>query len=408
MNSSPRYLKHAGKTLYLGASSFSMMKRIDLMSFFYSLKWSFKRIWALFRNEIETLIKDKQSLLIVFLVPVAILIPFYRPPGQESSLDDMFSFDAGERLGYLDLDTTTDWEGEDLSENFTATFEQNSSYTMEPLSDRNDGLTKLKAGYIIGFIIIPDKFEENITNHLETTIQLVVDATDVEVAASLTATIEIVIVMFKLTHNLIKDEIYPISFQQFKASSPLFESGPIIFSIMIFGAALLLTSQSIVGDEPLKRTLLTPAGKMEVIVAKTMAYSAIHAIQVQSMLFLSMTVFRLPVYCPFYVAFLQLFLLAFAGIMIGMFISMISKTRLQANQLFLLVFIVMLLSLIFISDPAVTDWLPMYQGVDGFTTVAFKGFTLREAPWPAFSMVVISIIFLILTIIAFYFKKTIE
>ncbi|MHA1716941.1 MAG: ABC transporter permease [Promethearchaeota archaeon] len=386
------------------------MKQRSLKDALYSMKWSFKRIWALFRNEIEALLKDKQSLMIVFLLPLAILIPFYEPPGAESSgnLEDLISFSSDHALGILDLDDSEGWSGEDLSENFTSIFEVNTSYDVVHLTDANEGKQKLENGEIIAFIEIPYGFEENISLHLTTRITLVIDATDVENAASLTATLEIAIVIFKITHGLLRDEIYPISFQAFRSNSPLFDSGPIIFAIMIFGAALLLTCQSIVGDEPLKRTLLTPAGKLEVIVGKTLAYSAIHAIQVQSMLFVSMTIFRLPVYCPFIVAFLLLFLLAFSGIMIGMFLSMVSKSRLQANQLFLLVFIISLLSLIFISDPVITDWLPVYQGVDGFTTVAFKGFGFKDAPWSFISFGVISVIFLALTIITFYYKKTIE
>ncbi|MHA1846583.1 MAG: ABC transporter permease [Promethearchaeota archaeon] len=384
-----------------------LMKKIELKAMLYSLKWSMNRIWALFRNEIESLLKDKQSLLIVFLLPIALMVPFYRPPGEESS-GDLLSFEKVEYVGVLDLDTTTDWPGEDLSENFTAIIGINSSYKVIMLTSFNDGLSRLRLGDISGFFVIPDKFEENITNHLLTTIKIVVDATDVETAAKVTATAEIVIALFKVTHGLLRDEIFPISFQQFKAQSPLFTSGPLIFSIMILGGAMLLTSQSIVGDEPLKRTLLTPAGKLEVIIAKTLAYSGIHAIQVQMMLFVAMTIFRLPVYCPFYVAFLILFLVAFCGIAIGMFISMISKTRLQANQFFLLVFILMLLSLLFIPNEDINHWMPMYQGIDGFTSVAYKGFTWVEEPWPFISLSILSASFIIGTIVVFYFKKTIE
>ena len=396
----------------------AFLHRVNPKQLLFSLRWSLLRIWALFRNEIESLLKDKQSLLIIFLVPLAVMVPFYRPPGEDVELDSMMPFSLsvndGPYFGVLDLDTTDDWEGVDMSRNFSSTFHMIATeylsldFELLDLQDYNHGITLLKEGQIIGFLVVPLGFEKNLTDRVTTNVVLVIDATELELSASLTAAMEISIALFKFSHGLIRDEIYPLSFQQFKAESPLFSAGPLIFSILIFGAAMLLTSQCIVGDEPLRRTLLTPAGKLEVIAAKTIAYSGIHAVQVQLMLFVAMTIFRLPVYGAFHVSFLMLFMIAFCGIAMGMFVSVLSKTRLQANQMFLLVFIMFLLALIFITDPAITNWMPMYQGVNGFTTYAYKGFDFALKPWPMISTGIVSAAFMAATILAFHFKKTVE
>lgn len=391
-------------------------KHISPKALLFSLRWSMFRIWALFRNEIESMLKDKQSLLIIFIVPLAVMVPFYRPPG-ETGGGSMMPFSlvpAGNQFGFLDLDTTDDWPGEDLSANFTATFHvaardfMGLEFDPLPLQDYDQGIRLLKEGVIMGFLVVPLGFEENITARITARVIMVTDATELELAATLTAVMEIAIAYFKLTHGLLRDEIFPISHQKFKAESPLFSAGPLIFSILIFAGGMLLASQCIVGDEPLRRTLLTPAGKLEVITAKTMAYSGILAIPIQMILFVAMTVFRLPVYGSFHVSYLMLFMMAFCGIMIGMFISVLSKTRLQANQMFLMVFILLLLALIFITDPVVNDWMPMYQGVNGFTTYAYKGFDFALKPWPIISVSVVSGIFAAGTVVAFYFKKTVE
>ncbi|MFX0101271.1 MAG: ABC transporter permease [Candidatus Hodarchaeota archaeon] len=395
------------------------MKVIDLKVVFFNLRWSLKRMWALLRNEIEFMLKDKQSLLIVFLLPIGILIPFWAPPSDGSAADEgdggLLSLnDAVQMVGVLDLDTTTsaNFSG-NLSESFIESM-VNTSIIMEneidvyPLTSLSHGNDLLRNSIIIGYVVIDDLFEENLTERKLTHVTIVSDATDVETAASLTALLETTIIVFKLQYGFMNDEIFPIPESRFAAESPIFEFGPLIFSIMIFGSALLLSTQCIVGDEPLKRTLLTPAAKMEIIIAKTMAYSAIHAVQIQLLLLVAMFVFRLPVYCPFHVAFTVLFLVAFSGVMIGMFVSVLSKTRLQANQMFLLIFIVTLLSLIFISDPAILDWLPMYQGISGFNSAAYKGFDYADKPWPFLSLSIISVIFFVLVIVSFYFKKTLE
>nr|MDO8087641.1 hypothetical protein [Candidatus Sigynarchaeum springense] len=145
-----------------------------------------------------------------------------------------------------------------------------------------------------------------------------------------------------------------------------------------------------------------------VVIAKTIAYSAIHAIQVQALLFVAMIFFYLPVYGEYIITFTVLFAVAFCGAMIGMLISTVSKTRLQANQMFLMVFILFLLALIFIPNPQINDWMPMYQGVNGFVSAAFKGFDFSLKSWPIISLSIIAGSCFVLTNVAFYFKKTLE
>ncbi|MHA1700031.1 MAG: hypothetical protein ACTSWN_14415, partial [Promethearchaeota archaeon] len=253
------------------------MKIINLKNLIFSLKWSLKRIWALFQNEIESLLKDRQSLLIVFLVPLLILIPFHESISgkTEEEFGGRFTISAtrSNLLGVLDLDNSTGWANEDLSESFINILSENLSYSLRDVDDRDSGELLLSQGLIGGLLIIPHGFESNVSQHIAATVILVVDATDVEGGANLVASMEVAIAIFKFDHGLIRDEIYPVSFTPFKAQSILVKSGPLIFSILLFAGAVLLSSQSIVGDEPLKRTLLTPAGKLEVIIGKLMAYS---------------------------------------------------------------------------------------------------------------------------------------
>lgn len=428
------------------------MKHKDMKAILLATRNSLSRIWALLRNEIEALLKDKQSLAIIFLLPLAVMLPFKFTNLGEADMTDINVFQAGSvtRFGVLDFDNVTFedfYPGEDLSVNFSRTFHFIMSYGSGALSaadnatlvlqeakqwmrdypngtffgtpstdfelvqldNRTQGIDMLSIGYIIGFMIIPRGFEKNLSLHVPTEITLVDDATETGLAATLVANLEIAIAAFKLIHNFIRDEIFPIPNMIGQVNnSPLFDAGPLIFSILIFGGGLLLASQCIVGDEPLRRTLLTPAGKLEVILAKTGALSAIYAVQVQLILLVAVFGFDLPVLGDFYVPFLMLFMQAFCGAMLGMLISVISKTRLQANQFFLLVFIVFLLALIFVTNEEVNLWMPMYQGVDGFTTYAYKGFGFALQPWPITSVSILSFSFLALTIIAFYFKKTIE
>ncbi|MEX2681119.1 MAG: hypothetical protein Q6373_005935, partial [Candidatus Sigynarchaeota archaeon] len=290
------------------------MKHSKKKTHVLALRNSLSRIWALLRNEIESLLKDKQSLLIIFLLPIAVMIPFKFVDlgGKDMGSINVFQGDGVQRIGVLDFDTTDDWPGmppipgaveEDLSVNFSRTLHFIMSYGSGALSavdnatevlqeingwfanypngtffnqtstdvelvqlvDRKQGLDLLANGGIIGFLIIPYGFERNITNRVPAQVTLVDDATETGMAATLVANLELAIAAFKLVHNLLRDEIFPIPHVIGKPSdSPLFDGGPLIFALLIFGSGILLASQCIVGDEPLRRTLLTPAGMLEV------------------------------------------------------------------------------------------------------------------------------------------------
>jgi ABC-2 type transport system permease protein len=407
------------------------------------LKGGLGRIVALFRNEIEFMLKDKQSLLIVFLLPIAVMIPFWTPGNGSSGSSSSISIGQADvtYFGVLNLDQSS--YAKNFSLYFALAWDYGTSVTsasgntttllseinlwikdypngtipgivpsqimiLETLTDNSTGVKDLESGAIAGYMVIPYGFGENLTKGGQASVTLVDDGTNIDESALFTANMDISIAFFKVINGMISDEIFPISYKNYHNDSPLFSAGPFIFAILIFGTGLLLSSQCIVGDEPLRRTLLTPAGKLEVLVAKCAAYTSIAAIQVQLQLLVAMIFFRMVIYGNYLWTFGIMMLMAFTGITLGMFVSVVSKTRLQANQLFLMVFILMLLALIFITQPAITNWLPMYQGVDGFNSTAYKGFSFFQHPWPFISLGTESLAFIAITIIGFHFKKTIE
>ncbi len=119
-------------------------------------------------------------------------------------------------------------------------------------------------------------------------------------------------------------------------------------SFMVFGIALVLSILVIVQEKPIARLLLTPVKRSEILLSKYITYTLVLLFQV-TLLIISGLSMGLYVAGTIPDLFLALFMIGFSGLTMGVFISSQSKTKTQANQLFLATFLVaVLLSGIFI------------------------------------------------------------
>jgi len=126
--------------------------------------------------------------------------------------------------------------------------------------------------------------------------------------------------------------------------------------IMTFGIALVLSILVIVKEKPIARLLLTPVKRIEILLSKYITYSIILLIQVSLLVITSLSTGLYLAGTPINL-FISLFILGFAGLAMGLFISSISKTKTEANQLFFAFFIIIvILSGIFIP----LDSMPLY------------------------------------------------
>ena len=123
---------------------------------------------------------------------------------------------------------------------------------------------------------------------------------------------------------------------------------------------MVSTILTIVQEKPVARLLLTPVKRVEILTAKYLTYMSILVIQSFSLIISALS-FGLYLVGSFFDLFLSLFILGFTGLAIGIFISTLSKTKTQANQLFLATFLVLiLLSGIFIPIDAMPIYLQVF------------------------------------------------
>jgi ABC-2 type transport system permease protein len=340
---------------------------------FKSIKSRRTRISSLIRKELNSLFKDKISLFILFIIPVVMIVTV--GTGKIAIVENLNT-----DIWVIDYDDSIN------SHNLITTLEKNATVTSN--WDRLDltieeflqlAIDTLPTTKVAAYIIIPAGFSYNLTNYGKTYVEVHVDAIDFISALIAQAMIQLGLVMFQLQSFSVEAEIFYFpDMQPVLDFNNLLQIGaPSIVSIILFATANLVATQCIVGDIPLRRLLTTPLYRSEVVVAKNIAYMIVSVFQILTSLLL-LTLFNVPIHGLFIDVFIILWLCSFSGISIGVFFSAISKTRLQAAQLFLFYFMIMMIITMMIRTPIVLPFLPLEQTQTAFSNVAYRGMSLLE------------------------------
>jgi ABC-2 type transport system permease protein len=239
----------------------------------------------------------------------------------------------------------------------------------------------LYEGLIDAYIVIPDGFEANLTINEPTYVEVHIDATDLFSGASIQGAVQGATILFRVEKLWIRSEVFPNMIQEFAPPGGYVESvfGAFIIVFSSYLGIAMTAAQSIVGDTPLRRMLLTPTNRLEVIVAKVLGYLIIGFLQSLLLITLWVIWFGLALNTDFLTLVLIMSLIALTGSTTGLLISSVASTRLQANQMFLFVlFATIILSGFFIDVGIIDELLPMNQGMTLLLDTTLKGLTFLD------------------------------
>jgi len=352
-----------------------------------------RRIRNMVMKELRLIIKDKVALLLIFLLPAALIGMLWYVTNQSSmggmsigggggiggGVDTGNATSSAVILGIVDLDTTRTYDGEDLSENLTAVFDTLANVTL--FNSTADAYRALYEQQIDAYIVIPDGFEANLTINEPTYIEVHYDGNNLLGSASIQGIIQAGTILFRASKLWIRSEVFPGVIIEFTPEGGYLES---VFGgfIVIFSSYLgiaMTSAQSIVGDIPLRRMLLTPTSRLEVVVAKVIGYVIIGFFQSLLLVTLWVLAFNLSLNTNFISLVIIMSLSSLTGSATGILISAVAGTRLQANQMFLFVlFGTLILSGFFIDVGILDRILPMNQGLNLLIDTAFKGLSLLD------------------------------
>ncbi|MHA1821008.1 MAG: ABC transporter permease [Promethearchaeota archaeon] len=367
---------------------------------FKSIKQRRTRIASIVRKELSTLIKDKMSLFILFIIPIIIITTI--GTGKISLLQQQIP------VWIIDYDDTVH------SHQFIQTMKEGNltittnydykNMTREQFEDLAKKL--LPTNKLAAYIVIHKGFEADLEKNRSTTLEIHVDAIDFVSMFSTEAFLQLSLVNYQLQNMVFERDIFyfPEMRPELNFFNLLQMGAPLIMSILIFDTINMVSSQSIVGDIPLKRLLTTPVFRSEIVFGKTIAYSIISVFQIIIALMM-LQIFHVPMQGLYLELFIVLMLCSLAGITLGILLSAISKTRLQAAQMHLFVFMTMLIITYTVRNSFILPFMPMEQTQKIFSCIAYRGMSIMQLIHRVLYLVIDILIYLGITLIYLKRKK---
>ncbi|TFG34899.1 ABC transporter permease [Candidatus Thorarchaeota archaeon] len=372
------------------------------------------RIYSMFLKELRLISNDKFALLLVFVLPTMIMGTMYIAINQgntigQSSVDPTKNSDAIV-LGLVDLDTTDTFPDEDLSFNFTWYLTNSPNFIIITHETEEQARDALYFDDIDAYAVLPYGFEGNITNDIPAFVNIHISSTDFDTQTTVFSKFNEVVQEFRADHGWVKGEIASEMFAEFQppgSSSLSATFGVFMIVFAVFIAVSATAAQAIVGDVPLNRMLLTPATKMESILAKVFAYFVVGMLQAQFLLILWMVLFRIDLWARYLDLNIILGLMSLSGSALGVLISTIVTTRLQANQSFLfLLFGSTIIGTGFMDVGLLDDYFPLNLGRIMMVDVGFKNIALTEFMDSIYIILVMTLALIVIAWFIFTRKST--
>lgn len=377
---------------------------------------------GLIRKEFGRIKSDKRTLFLLFVIPIILIVVFGLTTGV-----GITKFFTSAIITCDDMPTYDDFpdNSSQYDETFISIMQYNTSswdlyrYYNATSSEEYDNAYHdcynfLKNGDIDIILVLPANFSESVENKVSPVLIYYIDGSDLTATSAIEVAIQEPIALFRAETDMIANFTMMVPYLEFDV--PFWESAilnyavPIILPILILGTTMNLTSLSIVAEGPLPRMLITPTAKREIILSKLIANSVIMVMQ-STEIFIMISFFGLYILGSLFYFFLVLLMIGFCGISIGLFISALSPTEQSANQMYIIMFIMIVLfsgSILPLGSDLqgfqiFINLLPLSNAVPLITDITLKGLppNLENLFWLNIS----SLIYVLLAYIIYMFKK---
>ncbi len=375
---------------------------------------------SLLEKEFTQLKADKRSLFMLFFIPLLLIIIFGMAtgggPGAFFNVH-VISQDQDPISGFTPSNATYEMsfmEAVNGSSSFGMRFNATCNNTEDFYDLMNSSVVSLRKGDIDAIIVLPANFSECVSSKLNVTILSFIDGTNTVALTAFKIAMEEPISVFRISNFLMEGLVVLIPSQEYSVPSwlklMLNYAIPMLLPIIILGTTMNLSALSIVSEAPLPRLFMTPTGRREILLAKLITYSAIMALQ-SIEIFVGVVLFGLYCAGSLFDFFLSLMLVGFVGVCMGLFISAIASTEQTANQIYIMLFIMItMFSGAFIPAEQLPAFMqpiisvfPLSHATPLIEGIMFRGlaFNLLDGGY----LLILSFIFVFLAYIAFKVKN---
>lgn len=297
------------------------------------------RLWALLVKEFIQMKRDRLTFAMMVALPIVQLIVF----GFAINTDV-------KHLPTIVFDQSLQQEGRDLLSSFEASGYFDIKYIAGSYQEVNDSIEsgRTKVG-----IIIPPDFSENVKHGRSAAVQVIVDASDSMAASSAISTAQIIgqlksqEILFQKLQSITGKSVsmpYDIRIRPWYNSDfvSAFYMVPGILGVVLTMTMVMITSMAIVRERErgtLEQLIVTPLKTHELMLGKIIPYIFVGYVQVTLALTVGILVFDLPVRGSLSLLYGLTSLFIVASLALGVLISTIAKTQMQAMQMSFFVFL---------------------------------------------------------------------
>jgi len=292
---------------------------------------SLRRIWLLVWKEFTQLLRDRSMIPLIFLLPVIQLVLFGYVIGTD--VKDL-------RTAFLDQDGTT--ASHRVVEGFTS-----SGYFLTVAQPTNDaGVRKALDGNVAQVaVIIPKGFSDQVERGQAAQISVIVDGSDAKTASVAQGYAGSIVANLSsrlyprpgakpgaATQGGVDAEVRVLFNPTMRAVNTMV---PALLAFILMMSTQNLMSQSIVKERErgtLEQLFVTPIGRAEYLIGKLLPYVAVAIVQVLVVFTVGTLWFKVPFSGSVAVLAVGLGLFMITALGQGMLVSLMSKTRYQAQQ----------------------------------------------------------------------------
>jgi ABC-2 type transport system permease protein len=298
-----------------------------------------RRLRALLIKEFIQMKRDRLTFAMMVALPIIQLLVF----GFAINTDV-------KHLSTIVFDQSLQQEGRDLLTAFTASDYFDIKYIARSHQEVNDFIEQGRAK--VGIIIPPD-FSESIKHGRSAAVQVIVDASDSMAASSAISTAQLIgqlkseeILIRRLQSAGGQELSRPYDIRIRPWYNPDFVSAfymvPGILGVVLTMTMVMITSMAIVRERErgtLEQLIVTPLKSHELMLGKIIPYIFVGYVQVTLALAVGILVFNLPMQGSITLLYGLTSLFIVASLSLGLLISTIAKTQMQAMQMSFFVFL---------------------------------------------------------------------
>ncbi|BAF59695.1 ABC-type multidrug transport system, permease component [Pelotomaculum thermopropionicum SI] len=286
------------------------------------------RILAILKKEVLQMKRDRLTLAMVFMLPMVQLL--------------LFGFAIQTEVRHIPtavFDQSLSPESRDLLEAFSASGYFDLVYTARGYADMTRMIDsgKVKAG-----IIFPPDFAEKLKRGETAPVQVLVDASDSMVSNSAIATANSIGLLksqkILMQKTGIENAPYDIRVRPWYNPDGItvYYMVPAILGVIVTMTMVMMTSMSIVRERErgtLEQLLVTPIRSFELMIGKIIPYIALGYVQITVALLVGVVVFQVPIRGSLLELYLLTLFFITASLGLGILISNVARTQMQAFQM---------------------------------------------------------------------------